>query len=85
MKYRVEVIASAKKSLKSIEAQYVKKIQERIDLLEIDPRDNGSIKLSGKEDTYRTRVGKYRIVYEIYDSKVLVMIVNIDHRKDIYR
>ncbi|MGZ3633060.1 MAG: type II toxin-antitoxin system RelE family toxin [Parachlamydiaceae bacterium] len=85
MKYEVEVIGSAKKALKNIEAQYIKKILERIDFLQIDPRHYRSIKLSGKENTYRTRVGKYRIVYEIYDEKVLVIVVNVDHRKDIYR
>lgn len=85
MRYQVEVIPSAKKSLKNIESQYVKKILQKIDLLQIDPRHHGSIKLSGKENTYRTRVGKYRIVYEIYDSKVLVLVVHIDHRKDVYR
>lgn len=69
----------------SIICSEYKKIQQRIDMLETDPRHNGSIKMSGKENTYRTRVGKYRIVYEIYDHKVLVVVVNIDHRKDIYR
>lgn len=85
MKYQVEVIASAKKSLKSIESQYVKKILQKIDLLQTDPRHHGSIKLSGQENTYRTRVGKYRIIYEICDSKVLVLVVSIEHRKDVYR
>ena len=85
MKYHVEVVSSAKKSLKNIESQYVKKILQRIDLLESDPRHQGSIKMSGKDNAYRTRVGKYQIVYEIYDSKVLVVVVNIDHRKDVYR
>lgn len=85
MRYQVKVAASAKKSLQNIESQYAKKILERINLLEIDSRHPGSIKLSGKNNTYRTRVGKYRILYEIYDDKVLVLVVNIDHRKDVYR
>lgn len=58
---------------------------QRIDLLKIDPRHTGSLKMSGYENTYRTRVGKYRIVYEIYDQKVCIVVVNIDHRKDVYR
>ncbi len=85
MKYRVEVLQPAKKSLKNIESHYVKKIIERIDLLQVNPRHPGCLKLSGKENTYRTRVGKYRILYEIYDAKVLVLVVNVDHRKDVYR
>lgn len=85
MTYQVKVVASAKKSLKSIETQYVKKILERIDLLQTEPRHPGSIKLAGTKNGYRTRVGKYRIVYEIHDAEVLVLVVNIDHRKDVYR
>ncbi len=71
--------------LKSIEPQYVNKILEKIDLLQTEPRHHGSVKLSGREHAYRTRVGKYRIIYEIYDAKVLVIVVNVDHRKDVYR
>ncbi len=85
MKYKVEVISSVKKTLKNIENKYVKKINERIDFLEVDPRHHGSIKMSGYGNTYRTRVGKYRIVYEIYDDKILVVVVNVDHRKDVYK
>jgi len=85
MEYRVEVVASAKKSLKNIESLYIPKIIQRIDLLKVNPRHYGSQKMSGYETTYRTRVGKYRIIYEIYDQKVLVIVVSIDHRKDVYR
>lgn len=71
--------------MEKIDPQYAKKIRLKIDLLEIDPRHNGCKKMSGKENTYRTRVGKYRIIYEIYDEKVYVLVVNVDHRKDAYR
>lgn len=85
MKYKVEVLPPARKSIKEIHSRYISKILERLTLLETDPRHNGSIKLSGMKDSYRTRVGKYRIIYKIYDSKVLVVVVNVDHRKDVYR
>lgn len=85
MKYRVEILPAAVKSLKNIDPGYAKKIKDRIDVLETDPRHSGSIKLSGKENSYRTRVGKYRIIYKIFDEKVLVLIVNVDHRKDVYK
>lgn len=84
MEYQVEVVAPVKKALKNIESQYVKKIMQRIDLLKENPRHYGSVKLSGYDNTYRTRVGKYRIVYEIYDKKVLVVVVTVDHRRDVY-
>lgn len=85
MKYTVKIKASALKSIAKIEKKFIQKIMEKIDLLETDPRHQGSIKLSGEENAYRTRVGKYRIVYEIYDDEVLVSVINVDHRKDVYR
>jgi mRNA interferase RelE/StbE len=85
MKYEIKIKASVQKTIDKIEKKFAKKIIERIDLLADEPRHNGSIKLSGEENAYRTRVGKYRIVYEIYDSEVLVYVINVDHRKDIYR
>lgn len=85
MEYKVEILPQAIKSLEKIEPIFAKKIRERIRFLAIDPRHPGSIKLSGHENSYRTRVGKYRIIYKIYDAKVLVSVVNVDHRKDIYR
>lgn len=85
MKYTVSILPSALKSLKKIDQKFAKKINERICLLADDPRHNGSLKLSGETNSYRTRVGKYRIIYEIFDTQVLVMVVNIDHRKDIYK
>lgn len=85
MKYTVQIRPSAQKAIAKIEKKFAQKIIERIDLLVEDPRHHGSIKLSGEENAYRTRVGKYRIVYEIFDDKVLVSVINVDHRKDVYR
>ena len=85
MKFKVEIRPSALKTIAKIEKKFVQKIIERIDSLSSNPRPHGSIKLSGEENAYRTRVGKYRIIYEIHDSKVLVSIINVDHRKDVYR
>lgn len=84
MKYTIEILPSAMKNLKKIDSAYVDKILKRIDFLAVEPRHHGSIKLSG-QNSYRTRVGKYRIVYKVVDEKVLVSVVGVDHRKDIYR
>jgi mRNA interferase RelE/StbE len=85
MKYSVEVTAKARKSLQKIDPIFAKKIRDRLRSLENNPRPADCIKLEGTEDVYRTRVGRYRIIYKIFDSKVYIVIVNIDHRKDIYR
>lgn len=85
MEYQVEILPPVIKSLQKIDKRYIKKIKERIDLLKIDPRHNGSIKLSGAKNAYRTRVGVYRIIYTIQDEKILVTVFDIDHRKDVYK
>lgn len=85
MKYKVEIVPKASKYLDKIDPIFSKKLREKIRSLSIDPRHNGSIKLLGYKNLYRTRVGKYRIIYEIHDHKVIVVVVNIDHRKDVYK
>jgi mRNA interferase RelE/StbE len=85
MKYSVEIKESALKALEKIDGAFRKKIRDQIRTLADEPRPYGSLKLSGKEIVYRIRVGQYRVIYEIHDSKVLVYVVNIDHRKDVYK
>ena len=85
MKYTVEVTAKARKSLEKIDPIFAKKIRDRLRSLEENPRPHDCLNLEGSKDAYRTKVGRYRIVYKILDSKVYVVVVNIDHRKDIYR
>ena len=84
MQYTVEITPKAKKSLEKIDPIFAKKIRDRLRSLVNNPRPNDCIKLSGHENSYRTRVGRYRIIYEIFDSKVYIIVVNIDHRKDVY-
>jgi len=57
----------------------------RIRSLARDPRPFGSEKLSGKEDLYRLRVGRYRVVYSVADAELVVLIVRVGHRKNVYR
>ena len=71
------------KDLRSIPHKDVVKILKRIELLAIDPRPAGSEKLSA-QSKYRIRQGVYRIIYEIKDSELVVLIVKAGHRKNIY-
>jgi mRNA interferase RelE/StbE len=50
-----------------------------------DPRPHGSEKLKGSRDQYRLRVGTYRVIYEIRDDRLIVLVLRIGHRKDVYR
>ncbi len=75
---------SVSKDLKEIPKQDVQRILERIDALRDEPRPQGSVKLSGKE-YYRVRQGNYRIVYEIQDSQLVVIVIKVGHRREVYR
>ena len=82
--YRLAFKKSVAKDLRSIPNQNVKRILERIDLLCKNPRAEGSVKLSGQE-RYRVRLGVYRIVYEIQDTELIVLVVKVAHRSTVYK
>jgi mRNA interferase RelE/StbE len=75
---------SVSKDLKEISKQDVERILKRIDALRDEPHPRGSVKLSGKE-YYRVRQGNYRIIYEILDSQLVVIVIKGVHRREIYR
>ncbi|MBA3956903.1 MAG: type II toxin-antitoxin system RelE/ParE family toxin [Parachlamydiaceae bacterium] len=84
MTYKVFVNPKVEKALAKIDNKMALKIRNKIRELAKEPRHDGAIKLQGEENAYRTRVGDYRIIYEIYDAKVLVMVINVGHRKEVY-
>lgn len=61
------------------------RIQLKINELAIEPRPNNVKKLNSQENTYRIRVGDYRVIYEIFDDFLLVKIVDARHRREIYK
>lgn len=84
-KYKVSIKRSAVKEIEAIpQKKERQRIIRRIGQLASDPRPPGSRKLSG-HDKYRIRQGAYRIVYSIEDSELIVMVVKVGHRKDVYR
>lgn len=83
-KYRITIKKSAAKELEGIPGKDLRKLVKRIQNLSVNPRPHGSQKLSNKQ-RYRLRQGDYRIVYSIDEQKLLIDIVKIGHRKDIYR
>jgi mRNA interferase RelE/StbE len=76
---------STKKDLRGIPAQNVVRILEAVKALADDPLPYGNQKLAGAEQTYRIRVGDYRIIYEVLSSLQRVEIQRVRHRKDVYR
>ena len=82
-KYKIEIKKSAAKELFLMPKKDLKRILKRIKNLSVDPRPIGCVKLSG-QDRYRIRQGNYRILYSIEEEILVVYVVKIGHRKDIY-
>lgn len=83
--YKVLFEKKYTKDLKHVHPSYQKAIIEAVLALGKDPRPNGYIKLKGYDDLYRIRVGPYRVIYTIQDDMLIVLILEIGDRKDIYR
>ncbi len=85
MFYSIEFAPSAEKDFFKLEKSVQRQLKPKIDELEKNPRPYGVEKLAGEENLYRIRSGNYRIVYQIQDRKLLVLLVKIGHRKEVYR
>ncbi len=84
--YKVLIKRSAAKEIEAVgQKSDRQRIVTSIRSLVRDPRPAGCEKLSGSRDRYRLRVGRYRIVYSIGDTELIVVVVRVGHRKDVYR
>ena len=83
-RYRVVFRKSVARDMRRIPSRDLRRILATIDSLAEDPRPTGIEKLSG-QGTYRARQGDYRIIYQIKDEDVIVIVVRVGHRKDVYR
>jgi len=70
---------------RKLSQQLQDRIQTQIDDLAIEPRPNGVKKLKGEENSYRIRVGDYRVIYDIFDDFLLVSVVEVGHRSEVYK
>jgi len=83
--FKVVIERRASKELGNLPPKAYRSISRAIDAISINPRLRGYIKLEGEDDLYRYRVGDYRIIYQISDQTVTIVIIKISHRKDVYR
>ena len=83
--YRIEIKSSASKELEKLPHQILPRIVAAIQGLGKNPYPQGVRKLAGLEHTYRVRVGDYRILYNIYEDRLVIEIIRVHHRKDAYR
>jgi mRNA interferase RelE/StbE len=83
--YRIEFKRAARKALAMIHATHVERIRDSIDALAADPFPVGYRKLVGAEAKYRIRVGDYRVIYGVENQELVILVIRIGHRKEIYR
>lgn len=83
--YTIEIQSKAKRQLKTFEKQTQERISKAIDQLAGNPRPNNSKALKGFTGIWRLRVGDYRVIYAIRESELVVLIVEIGHRREVYR
>ena len=83
--YGVQLAASAARSLRKLDRATEVKIANAIDSLSSDPRPTGCVKLSDEEAIYRIRVSNYRILYSIADDVLIVLVIAIGNRREVYR
>jgi mRNA interferase RelE/StbE len=85
MTYQVVVPKTVRKQIDALPADMFDRAEEVIRDLAEDPRPDGVVKMKGSDKTYRIRIGNYRIVYEIYDKRLVVLILQCKHRREVYR
>jgi mRNA interferase RelE/StbE len=83
--YTVQLAPAAQRQLQSLPKQFQRQITSRLLRLETAPRPDGVKKLEGEKDLYRLRIGDYRIIYAIRDRELIVLVVKVGHRREIYR
>lgn len=83
--YKVTVKKSAAKAIAQLPKSINNRLIPQIKQLGEDPRPSGAKKLRGAEDLWRIRVGDYRVIYSIEDTIMIVDVIQVAHRKDIYR
>lgn len=85
MTYTIEFRPSVWKDIKRFPKRDLVKIKKRIEELSVNLPDFSSTKMRGNNTFHKIRSGDYRILYEIHDDKLVILIIKIGHRKDIYK
>lgn len=85
MTYRITLAPAATRQLRKFDPQVRRRIQAALELLSSDPRPPAATRLVGGAGEWRVRTGDYRIVYEIKDDELIVLVLRVGHRRDIYR
>jgi mRNA interferase RelE/StbE len=84
-RYTIEIKPSALHSLSKLPPKHRAQVQSVIDALAADPRPHGVKKLEGEKTLHRIHSGVYRVLYDIHDATISIVVIRIGHRKDVYR
>jgi mRNA interferase RelE/StbE len=82
--YEITLAPAAARQLRKFDPQVRRRIQAALDLLAIDPRPPAATRLVGGAGEWRVRTGDYRIIYEIHEGTLLVLVLRLGHRRDVY-
>lgn len=85
MTYRITLAPSAARQLRKLDPQARRRIQAALELLAVDPRPPAATQLVGGSGEWRVRTGNYRIVYQIGEDRLLVLVLRLGHRREVYR
>lgn len=85
MSYAITYVPSAAKALRKLDRPSAQRLLQAIQGLASDPRPPGCIQLSGGDGELRIRVGDYRIIYDVVDEELLILVLRVGHRRQIYR
>ena len=85
MSYTIEFSHRARRQFKDLPKQVQVRLKTRIDALSENPRPRGVEKLKGEDDLYRIRIGDYRVIYQVKDKALIVLIVKLGDRKEVYQ
>jgi mRNA interferase RelE/StbE len=85
VQYRIEWKPSAARAFRKLPRQVQDRIRPRLDALASNPRPDGVKKLEADENAWRIRVGEFRVVYEIHDAVLMVMVLRVANRREAYR
>jgi mRNA interferase RelE/StbE len=83
--YSVLIDSRAQKEIASLDKDAQRRVVTKIESLANNPRPNGVDKMEGNDELYRVRVGDFRIIYQIRDRELIVLVMRVGHRRSVYR
>lgn len=85
MVYEIKYVPSAAKTIRKLDTLTAKRLLNAISQLAHDPRPPGCVQLKDGGGEFRIRVGDYRVIYDVHDEKLLVLVLRAGHRREVYR